>query len=63
MPLTLVTLTSRSDSDFERSNISFEENKLDGIDLSSNGLTTALERTKEKFHGFRQILLMSTLLT
>ena len=34
----LVTLTSRSDSNFERSNISLKENKPDGIDLNSNGL-------------------------
>ena len=54
MPPILVTLTSRSDSDFERSNTSFKENKPDGVDLNSNGLTTAFERTKEKFYGFRQ---------
>ena len=29
----LVTLTSRSDSNFERSNISLKENKRDGVDL------------------------------
>ena len=28
----LVTLTSRSDSNFERSNINFKENKRDGVD-------------------------------
>ena len=33
----LVTLMSRSDSYFERSNISFYENKLDGVELNSNG--------------------------
>ena len=32
----LVTFTSNSDSNFERSNISFKENKLDGVDLNSN---------------------------
>ena len=56
----LVTLTSRSDSDFKRSNISFNENKLDDIDLSSDSLTTAFERTKEKFYGFRQTELADT---
>ena len=34
----LVTLTSRSDSNFERSNISFKENKWDGVDSKSNCL-------------------------
>ena len=46
----LVTLTSRNDSDFERSNISLKENKPDGVDLNSN----SLYRTKEKLYGFRQ---------
>ena len=50
----LVTLTSHSDYDFERSNISFKENKPDGVDLNSNVVTTAFERTKEKFYDFRQ---------
>ena len=35
----LVTLTSRCNCDFEHSNISLNENKLDGVDLNSNGLT------------------------
>ena len=34
----LVVLTSHCDSDFECSNISFNDNKSDGVDLSSNGL-------------------------
>ena len=38
MSTILVTLTSCSDSDFERSNIDFKENKLGGIDLNSKGL-------------------------
>ena len=50
----LVTLTSRSGSDFEGSIISFKENKPDGVNPNSNGLTTAFERTKEKFYGFQQ---------
>ena len=41
----LVVLTSRCDSDFECSNISFNQNKLDD---------TGFERTEEKFYGFRQ---------
>ena len=32
----LITLTSHSDSHFERSNTSFSENKLAGVDLNSN---------------------------
>ena len=51
----LVPLTSRSDSDFDRSNISFKENKPDGVDLNCNGLTTAFERTKENFCGFGRL--------
>ena len=42
----LVTLTSRSDSDFERSNISFKENTPDGVDMNFNGFATAFEKTK-----------------
>ena len=52
--MTLVTPTSYSDSNLEHSNVSFKENKSDGVDLNSTGLTTAFERTKEKFYGFRQ---------
>ena len=33
----LVTLTSHSDSNFERSNFSFKENKPDGVDPNCNG--------------------------
>ena len=54
MSLILDTVTSLSDSDYERLNISFKENEPDGVDLNSNGLTTAFERTKEKFYSFRQ---------
>ena len=50
----LVMLKSHSHSDFERSNISFKENKPDVVDLNFNGLTTAFERTRKKFYGFRQ---------
>ena len=53
----LVMLTSRSDSDFERLNISFKENKPDGVDLNSSSLTSAFEKAKEKFYGFRQTTL------
>ena len=33
----LVALKSHSDSNFERSNISFKENEPDGVDPNSNG--------------------------
>ena len=33
----MVTLTSHNDSNFERWNISFKENKPDGVDPKSNG--------------------------
>ena len=45
---------SRSDSNFERSNISLKENKRDGLILTLMVSTTAFERPKEKFHGFQQ---------
>ena len=33
----LVTLTSHSDYDFERSNVSLKENKPDGVNSNSKG--------------------------
>ena len=47
MSIILVMLMSRNDSDFERSNFNFKENKTDGVDLSFNCLTTALKSTKK----------------
>ena len=47
MSLILVTLTSRSDSYFESSNISFEDNIYEGIDLNANGLTATFERANK----------------
>ena len=44
----LVTLTSRSDSNFERSNISLKENKPDGADPNSNGLDHYVQKNEEK---------------
>ena len=38
MSPTLPMHTSRSDSNFECSNISVKENKCDGVDLNCNGL-------------------------
>ena len=49
----LVTLTSRSDPDFESSNVSLKENKPDGVNPNSNDID-CYERMKEKFNGFRQ---------
>ena len=50
----LVTLTSRSDSDFESSNLSLKENKPDGVIRTLTISTITFERTKAKFYGFRQ---------
>ena len=50
----LVTLTSRSDSNFERLNINLKENKRDGVHPNPTVSNTGFERTKEKFDGFRQ---------
>ena len=44
----LVTLTSRSDSNFERSNISIKEHKRDGVDLNSNGLDYCVRKKERK---------------
>ena len=45
----LVTLTSRSDSNFDPSNITLKENKWDGVDQNSNGLDYYVQK-----NGFRQ---------
>ena len=58
----LVTFTSRSNSNFEQSNISLKENKQDGVDYNSKMelittltvSTIAFGRMKEEFDGFRQ---------
>ena len=52
----LVTLTLRraSDFEFERSYISFKENKPDGVDPNYNGLPTVFEWKNEKLFSFRQ---------
>ena len=44
---------SRSDPDFERSNVSLKENKLDGVNPNSNDVGYYV-RIKEKFCGFWQ---------
>ena len=48
----LVTLTSRSDSDFERSNISLKENNRDDVDLISNGLDHWVRKNEGKILWF-----------
>ena len=45
----LVTLTSRGDSDFECSNVIFNENKLDSVDVDY-----CVRKNRGKFCGFRQ---------
>ena len=50
----MVTVTARSDSDFERSNVSLKENKPDGVDPNSNDLDYCVRENEEKFYGFRQ---------
>ena len=52
MPPILVTLTSRSDSNFERSNISLKENKRDGIDSNSNGFDNCVRKNEGKILWF-----------
>ena len=52
--LILVTLTSCSDSNFKRSNISLKETKPVVLVRTLMVSTTAFEITKEKFDGFRQ---------
>ena len=52
MSLILVTLTAYSHSNFERLNISFKENKLDGFDPNSEAIV--FERKEEELYGFWQ---------
>ena len=44
----LVTLTSRSDSDFERSNVSLKENKPDGVNPNSNDIDYYVQKNEGK---------------
>ena len=48
----LVTLTSRSDSHFERSNISLKENKRDDVDSNSNGFDCCCRKNEGKILWF-----------
>ena len=48
----LVTLTSRSDSDFERSNVSLKENKPDGVNPNSNDIDNYVRKNEGKILWF-----------
>ena len=50
----LVTLTSRSDSDFESSNVSPKENKPDGVNPNFNDIDYYVRKNEGKIYGFRQ---------
>ena len=52
MSLILVTLTSRSDSDFERSNVSLKENKPDGVNPNSNNIDYYVRKDEGKILWF-----------
>ena len=43
---------SRSDSDFERSNVSLKENKPNDVDLNSNDLDYCVRKSEEKSPWF-----------
>ena len=45
-------LTSRSDSDFERSNVSLKENKPDGVDPNSNDIDYYVQKNEGKILWF-----------
>ena len=48
----LFTLTSRSDSDFESSNVSLKENKPDGVNLNSNDIDYYVRKNDGKIVWF-----------
>ena len=48
----LVTLASRSDSNFERSNISLKENKQDDVNSNSNGFDHSVRKNEGKILWF-----------
>ena len=52
MLLFLVTLTSRSDSDFESSNVSLKENKPDGVNPNSNDIDYSVRKSEGKIRWF-----------
>ena len=52
MSPTLVTLMSRSDSDFEISNVSLKENKPDGVNPNSNDIDYYVRKNEGKIRWF-----------
>ena len=48
----LVTFTSRSDSDFETSNVSLKENKPDGVNPNSNDINYYVRKNEGKIRWF-----------
>ena len=48
----LVTLTSHSDSDFERLNVNLKENKPDGVDPNSDDLDCCVRKNEGKILWF-----------
>ena len=50
--LILVTLTSRSDSDFKRSNVSLKENKPNGVNSNSNDIDYYVRKNEGKILWF-----------
>ena len=48
VPLILVTLTSRSDSGFESSNVNLKENKPDGVNPNSNDIDYYVQKNEGK---------------
>ena len=46
------SVMSSRDSYFKRSNISFCENKLDGVELDSNGLDNRVQKSGQKILWF-----------
>ena len=46
--LILVTLTSRSDTDFESSNVSLKENNPDGVNPNSNDIDYYVRKNDER---------------
>ena len=52
MSLILVTLTSRSDSDFERSNVSLKEKKPNGVNPNSKDIYYHVPKDEGKIRWF-----------
>ena len=57
----LVTLMSRSDSNFERSNINLKEDKRDDVDSDSNGFDYCVRKSEGKILWFSADCIMMIL--